>query len=190
MTNVVQQLRTPKKIYGFFVGIIDQHAVQRVANGLTNAVNNTVEEVHMLFQSTGGMVGDGICLHNIFETAPVRIHLYNAGSIASIGVIAYLGAKMRISTESATFMIHKTYFSPVQATAETLQSAADAAILDDRRVEAILHKKITLSDERWTAHKFADQWLSAEEALEAKLVTEIGEFSPPMGIQLLYLGAT
>jgi hypothetical protein len=87
-------------------------------------------------------------------------------------------------------MIHKTYFSPVQATAETLQSAADAAILDDRRVEAILHKKITLSDERWTAHKFADQWLSAEEALEAKLVTEIGEFSPPMGIQLLYLGAT
>jgi hypothetical protein len=31
--------------------------------------------------------------------------------------------------------------------------------------------------------------LSAEEALAADLVTEIGDFSPPKGTQLFYLGA-
>lgn len=110
MINAVsaQQPQTPKKAYGFFAGIIDQQAVQQVANRLTRAVNDGVEEIHMLFQTTGGIVGDGICLYNIFETAPLSIRLYNAGSIASIGVIAYLRADIRMSTKNATFMIHKT----------------------------------------------------------------------------------
>ena len=64
-------------------------------------------------------------------------------------MIAYLGADVRKSTSNATFMIHKTYFSPPQATAERLQSAANAALLDDGRIESILHQDVKLSDEKW-----------------------------------------
>jgi ATP-dependent protease ClpP protease subunit len=87
-------------------------------------------------------------------------------------------------------MIHKTYFSPVSATADRLQSAADTALLDDRRIEAILHEHVKLSDEKWNVHKAADLWLSADDALKAGLVTEIDDFSPPKGGQLFYLGPT
>jgi ATP-dependent Clp protease protease subunit len=180
--------KLPKQIYGFFAGPIDQQAVQRVCSGLMAAINGGVEEIHMLFQSSGGIVGDGIFIYNIFQTAPVDIILYNAGTVASIGVLAYLGADKRRTTRNATFMIHRTSFSPVGATSDRLQAAANAAALDDQRTEQILHDSVTLSQEKWDVHKVADLWLSADEALNAKIATEIADFAPPMGSQLFYLG--
>lgn len=177
-----------KEAYGFFVGPIDQQAAQRMANAINIATNNGIEQVHLLFQSAGGLIGDGVCIYNMIKNAPIDITLYNAGSVASIGVIAYLGGRVRKSTANAVFMIHKTSFSPVGATYDRLQAMADAAMLDDQRVEAILHHHVKLSPERWDVHKVADLWLSADEALQAGLVQEIGEFAPPKGQQMFYLG--
>jgi ATP-dependent Clp protease, protease subunit len=190
MTNgILPQAPQPlKEVYGFVVGVIDQQAVQRIANAVTIATNSGVEWVHLLFQTSGGMVGDGICVYNIFRAAPMTIKLYNAGSIASVGVIAYLGASERNTSANATFMIHKTFFSPIGATSDRLQAAANAAILDDQRVESILHKHISLTEESWGTHKVADLWLSADEALKVGLATKIEEFSPPKGQTLFYLG--
>lgn len=144
-----QQPQIPKHVYGMFAGQIDQQAVQRFANALTIASNNGVEQIHMLFQTPGGTVGDGICLYNLFRSIPIDISLYNVGTIASVGVIAYLGAANRKTTANATFMIHKTYFSPIAATTDRLQAAANAALLDDTRIESILHEHVTLPKEDW-----------------------------------------
>jgi ATP-dependent Clp protease, protease subunit len=76
-------------------------------------------------------------------------------------------------------MIHRTSFSPMGATADRLQAAANAALLDDQRTEKILHDCITSSEEQWKVHKVADLWLSAEEALKAGIVTDIADFAPP-----------
>ena len=84
-------------------------------------------------------------------------------------------------------MIHRTYYSPMQATSERLQSATNAAILDDRRIEAILQREITLTPEQKEAHRFADVWLSADEALAAKIVTNTGSFDIPPKIQIFNL---
>jgi ATP-dependent Clp protease protease subunit len=184
----IQQPKAPKPAYGYFVGNIDQQAVQRIANALTLATNNGVDEIHLLFQTAGGIVGDGICIYNLFQTSPINICLYNVGSVASIGVIAYLGADDRKCTTHASFMIHKTYYSPVQATAERLQSATNAAILDDARIEKILHDELTLDQEKWEAHKYADVWLSADDALKSCLATELADFYIPPQTQIFYLG--
>jgi ATP-dependent protease ClpP protease subunit len=71
---------------------------------------------------------------------------------------------------------------------DRLQAAANTAILDDQRIEAILHSHIALPQEKWEVHNVADLWLSADEALGAKLATEIDEFAPQKGEQLFYLG--
>jgi ATP-dependent Clp protease, protease subunit len=186
----LQQSQPMKNVYGFFAGMIDQQAVQRIANGITIATNNGVEQVHMMFQSAGGVVGDGICVYNIFRAAPIDIILYNVGTIASIGVLAYLGADERKASKNAAFMIHRTTFSPAAATSDRLQAAANAALLDDQRIEEILHSGVTLSPEKWDVHKVADLWLSADEAVKAGLATAIADFAPPIGTQLFYLGPT
>ena len=50
-----------------------------------------VAHVHLLFQSNGGTVGDGLCLYNFFRSLPISLTFYNTGSVASVAAIAYLG---------------------------------------------------------------------------------------------------
>lgn len=188
MTEDASDVLPRKKVFAVFAGNIDQVAVQRLANAIAIASQQGVHEIHLLFQTTGGLVADGICLHNLFVAAPIEVHLYNVGSIASIGVVAYLGGDFKYTTDNATFMIHKVTFSAQAATVDRLQSAANAAALDDRRIEEILQKHINLPKEKWDVHKVSDLWLSAEEAIAAKLADSIGEFSPPFGEQIYYVG--
>ena len=139
----------------------------------------------MLFQSGGGNVGDGIYIFNLFRSLPISLTLYNIGSIASIAVIAYLGAAKRITTSNATFMVHRT---PVGATSGKLQSADNTAILDEKRIEFILQSKLKLPEDKMKLRSVADLSLSADEAVAAGLATSIGDFMPPKGQLMFCIG--
>jgi len=184
ITPPTPQPQMPAELFAAFVGIIDQASVQRIIAGLGAAMANKVQRVHLLFQSTGGTVGDGIRLYNFLYRLPVEISLYNIGTVASIGALAYLGAKIRKTSPSATFMLHRTQVSPGGATEERLQALAKNVTLDDARTETILRARLKLPNDLWEMHKVADLWLSAEEAVKYGLATEIGEFAPPFGSQI------
>src|SRR5213080_2998307 len=98
----------PSEVWATFAGPIDQAAVQRALSNLATASGTGVKHVHLLFQSLGGTVGDGVCLYNVFRALPFDLTLYNAGSVQSIAVISYLGAKRRKASTHATFAIHRT----------------------------------------------------------------------------------
>ena len=185
MTNGVAP-DAPKELYGMFAGPIDQAAAQRISNAMMLAINNGVEGIHLLFQSGGGNAGDGIYVFNLFRSLPISLTLYNAGSIASVAVIAYLGAAKRITTSNATFMVHRTHFSPVGATSE---GPANTAILDEKRIEFVLQSKLKLPEDKLKLHSVADLWLSADEAVAAGLATSVGNFTPPKGQRMFYIGA-
>lgn len=178
----------PNEIYGVFAGQIEPGALQRIFNAAAIATANGVKHIHLLFQSTGGVVGDGIALHNFFRSLPIDLTIYNVGQISSVAVIAYLGAKNRKCSTHANFMIHRTYASPQYATSDRLHATAHGLTLDDKRTEAILRAHLKMPDEKWDTHKYADTWLTSDEALKAELVTEIGDFAPPLGQHLFYVG--
>jgi ATP-dependent Clp protease protease subunit len=171
-------------VYAAFVGAIDQATVQRIFSGLGSVMANKMQRVHLLFQSTGGTVADGVCLYNFLHRLPIEICLYNVGTVASIGALAFLGAKVRNASASATFMLHRTQISPTGATAERLQAITKNVALDDQRTEAILRYHLKMPDDLWEVHKTADLWLSAEEAVKYGLATKIAEFAPPFGSQV------
>lgn len=175
------------EVYGFFAGVIDQQAVQRICNGIAVASSNNVDHIHLLMQSTGGHPGDGICLYNLFRNLNTGLTVYNCGQISSIATLAYLGARNRKTSAHATFMIHRTYANPVGATSDRLQSVTQTLLLDDQRTEAILREALELTDDQWTSHKYQELWLSAADAIKCKLATEIGEFAPPIGQKLFSL---
>src|SRR5438876_1136744 len=95
-------------MYAVLSGHLDGQAVQRILANLSAASLNGVQSLHILFQSTGGGIGEGICLYNFFKTLTMDLTLYNVGSVASIATLAYLGAKHRKVSSQATFMIHRT----------------------------------------------------------------------------------
>jgi len=182
MTNGVAPA---KEVYGIFTGPIDQAAAQRISNAMSLAINNGVQGIHLLFQSGGGNVGDAIYLFNLFRSLPISLTLYNIGSIASIAVIAYLGAAKRITTSNATFMVHRI---PVGATSGKLQSADNTAILDEKRIESILQSKLKLPEDKMKLRSVANLSLSADEAVAAGLATSIGDFIPPKGQLMFCIG--
>jgi ATP-dependent Clp protease protease subunit len=137
-----------------------------------------------MFQSTGGYVGDGICLYNFFKSLTIDLTIYNAGFVQSIAAVAFLGAKKRKTSARATFMLHRATNSPQFATATRLQAVADSVILDDRRIESILKEHLALTPEHWTNMNHHDFIFSGEEAIKLKMAHEIGEFSPPPGTQI------
>jgi ATP-dependent Clp protease, protease subunit len=166
------------EVYATFAGAIDQSALQRIFQGISGAMANSVSHIHLLFHSLGGGVSDGICLYNYFRSLPIDLTLYNVGGVSSIATIAFLGAKKRKASTYATFMIHRTQSPAQSATSERLNAIAHSVIADDERTEAILRQHLKLTEDQWAVHRNADLWLTAKEAHECGL-TEIGEFAPP-----------
>ena|SRR5713101_1421891 len=175
----------PKEVYGTFAGPIDQQAVQRFFYNFGLAVTNGVGRVHLLIQSNGGFVDDGISIYNYLANLPIEVISYNEGTVQSIAVLPYLAGKIRRCADNATFLLHKTTFNvPVDATAELLRGRAQAAESSDKRTDNILHASIQLSEEKWALRDKFGLTLSADEAAQAGLVHEIRHFTPPQGCQL------
>jgi ATP-dependent Clp protease protease subunit len=179
--------KLPEEVYTIFCGPIEQATAQKIVGGLTTASVNKVKHVHVLFQSAGGYIGDGVFLYNLFHTMPIELTFYNVGQISSAGVIAYLGAKRRKTTRNATFMLHRGTNSTQFATSSKLKHITQTLVLDDERTEAIVRKHVKMPDELWQEMAFHDLYLSGEEALKYGFATDIGEFSPPIGIQVFNL---
>ena len=179
----------PPDVYAIFCGGIEQLTSQKVVNGLTIAMGGKVQHVHLLFQSAGGYVADGVFLYNLFRGIPIELTLYNVGQISSAGVVAYLGAKNRKTAANATFMIHRSTNSPQFATAAKLSHAAKSLVLDDERVEAIIRSHVKFPPELWAALEHNDIYFSGTEAVQFGLADEIKDFGPPLGTQVYNLSA-
>jgi ATP-dependent Clp protease protease subunit len=140
-----------------------------------------------MFQSHGGFIGDGIALYNFYRAFTTPLTLYNTGSVDSIAVIAFLGAKDRKVSKYATFMIHRSHRTMQAATAWQLEEAAASLRIDDARTEAILRAHITLDDTQWKALNYNDLTFNAEQAVEIGMADEIAEFVPPTSESIKYV---
>lgn len=173
-----------KEAWATFAGEVNQFSVNRLMHLFASASYEGYKHVHLLFQTNGGIVGDGIALYNFFRVLPVGMTIYNVGCIASVGVAAYLGAKDRVASKTAAFMMHKSSASLGGFTAERMSAHLKSLILDDSRVEAIFKNETALTNDHWAIHSRSDLWLSAEEAVQTGIASRIGDFSPPPGATL------
>ena len=170
--------------YVAFAGQIDQNSVQRFFSGFGGAMAKNIKSIHLMFQSTGGFIGDGICLYNYLQKLPIEVILYNSGTIASIATIVYLGGQKRKTSAQAIFMIHRSYNFPQAATQTHLKTVLKGLTLDDKRTEAILRRHINLTEDQWKQLDSNDLVFSAEEAVRIGLADEIADFTPPKGSQV------
>jgi ATP-dependent protease ClpP protease subunit len=169
----------PENVYGVFCGDINAANTQKLVQNLTIASNLIVKNVHILFQSWGGFIGDGVFLYNLLKTFPVSITLYNAGQVSSAGVLAFLGGKHRKTTKNAMFMIHKSQAPQQAASLQQLQMMERNLILDDARIDTIFRENLRLPDVVWVQLVHHDINISGEDAIKYGIAQEIGEFSPP-----------
>lgn len=169
---------------GYFTltGDVNSDMVRRVFEAISKMTVDGTRTAHILLQSNGGYVSDGICLYNVVTHAPVDFVMYNGGAVASIAVTLYLAGRLRVASDTARFMIHKSHATaPVGARPEALQIIAEGLMADDRRTEAILRRHVTLDETMWGVHAYSDLHLSASDAVGTGLIHRIGHFAPPPG---------
>jgi ATP-dependent Clp protease, protease subunit len=175
----------PPTLYASLVGPIISEAMARIFANLTGATRNGVTTMHLMMQSTGGNVGDGIALYNIFRTLPLDLHLYNGGMVSSVAVIAFMGGHNRYASAHSSFMIHRTRVSlQTPSTATQLRAFMASLRLDDKRTEAILRAHTKIPAARWRQLASNDVHFDAGEAVQFGLADSIREFQVPAGNQI------
>jgi ATP-dependent protease ClpP protease subunit len=179
-----QPQEPPEHVYGVYCGDINAANTAKLVNNLTTASNLRVKHVHLLFQSWGGYVGDGIFLYNAFSKFGLEVTVYNAGQVASAGVLAFMGAQHRKTTQNGVFMIHKSTNSGPPATVQTLNAITRSLILDDERIDGIFRERLKLPDEMWVQLIHHDVHIAGEDAIKFGIADALGEFAPPPGSQV------
>jgi ATP-dependent protease ClpP protease subunit len=173
-----------RQFYGFS-GMIDDNGVTRLATAFNLAVNGGFEEVHLCISSLGGYVHSGIYLYNHIRALPLKVVMYNVGSVASIAVAIFVAAHERYCSNHGVFMIHPTAVNPQAGmTATLLQSSLNSALADDLRTENILRERANIPEGVLADRKTKDVYITPDVAAAYGLVNEVREFSLPNGHQI------
>jgi len=178
----------PAVVYASFAGTIDQQSLSRLFANFAAAMQRGATTVHLLFQSTGGTIDDGIALYNFIRALPISLHVYNSGAVQSVGVLAYIAARHRHVSAQGSFMIHKTGVGagavPTGTTADQIKPIQASLLADDARVEAILKAHTTIPAQMWAQHERGNVAFNAQEAVNFGIAEDISEFVVPPGNQL------
>ena len=68
-------------------GDVNSDMVHRMFDAVAAMTEDGIDTAHVLLQSNGGYVSDGLCLYNFMASSPIRFVMYNAGAVASIAVV-------------------------------------------------------------------------------------------------------
>lgn len=176
----------PSSYFGF-TGMIEPAGVGRLAAALNSAANEGIETVHLAFSSNGGYVADGIYLFNHIRALPLKLVIYNTGSVSSIAVSVFLAAEERYCSRHSMFMIHPTTMGGAEMTARRLQSTLDAALADDQRTDDILRERSGIPAEVLAARRHSEVHIKPSQAVEFGLVQAVREFALPNGQHIVQI---
>ena len=166
-------------------GDVNSDMVHRVFEAVSAMTESGIETAHVLVQSNGGYVSDGLCLYNFLANAPIAFHMYNGGAVASIAVILYLSGSKRYASETARFMVHKSHATASPgARPDALNIIVEGLRADDARTEAILRQHIVFTPDQWGIHQYSDLHLNARDARIAHMIDAVADFAPPRGARL------
>ncbi len=179
-------LRPSQDFFALFSGVIDQNTVQKFFKNFALITQQKAQNMHLhlLIQSNGGTISDGIALYNLLKSAPLDVSVYNSGSVQSAAVICFLAGKRRVASRHAMFMLHRPTCAPQLMTTDELESVLTSLKIDGQRLDSILRSHLNFSEAQWSDFRNKEFWFTADDALKHGLITEIGEFSPPKGTQV------
>jgi ATP-dependent protease ClpP protease subunit len=172
-------------VFGTFCDDITPETLSRLYNNFAGATQRGCTEIHLLFQTGGGSISDGISLFSYLRGFPVNIHLYNTGGVDSAGLIAFVGVPVerRYATPHAAFLLHKgkrALLTPEGA--EGHLALSKMMTFENAHCETILRAETTIPADKWSEYTDgADVFITAQDALQYGLIGQIREFQPQTG---------
>ena len=138
--------------------------------------DSTIEMPHiqLLLSTYGGDVYDGLSLYDAIKNSKTCVDITCFGKIMSMGIVIMLASKTRKAYRNTTFMIHEVSSGSFGKVADM-----EDALIETKRLNKVLfdiireETGITKKKLDEIYEKKKDWFLTAEEALELGLITEI-----------------
>ena len=159
----------------------DETSADSFRRELQDLAADGVSELNVHIDSYGGEISEGWAIYNTLKDWPGQVNTYADGFVASAAVYPFIAGKKRYANPMSAFYLHQSW-TKAQGNADDLRKAAD----DIEKLNAIgleafaaagMDKAKILELER------DETWLTAAEALELGLATEIIDRSDEAGAQ-------
>ncbi len=157
---------------------------------LVNAANQGHDEIHLLLSTPGGSVSDGITLYNLIQALPVPVHIYNIGTVDSIGNVIYLAGQRKIAATNSSFMFHGVGFDITQPTRlelKDLQERIGTARNSQSLMANIIIRHTKLNIDQVNEMFLEMAHITAQEALERGITDEVCDIRLPKGLPMQQL---
>lgn len=131
------------------------------------------KQIDLHINSPGGNVFDGTTIYNLLKQHSANITTYIDGLAASIASVIALAGDKVIMAENALFMMHNPS-GMVMGTAQDMRSMADVLDKVSGSIATAYVGKSGRPEQEIRELMDSETWLTAEEAMSAGLVDEIG----------------
>lgn len=159
----------------------DETSPNSLRKQLEQLLKDGVTELDLHIDSMGGDVSAGWAIYNLLKDWRGTVNSFADGFVASAAVYPFLAGKTRAASPVSAFFLHKAWMLAAGNADELRKQADDLEKINDIGLEAFAaagmdREKIRELEDRET-------WLSAQEALELGLATEILDRSEETGTQ-------
>ena len=160
----------------------DEAWIKNVQNVMTSSgakfnpskIDIEMPHIQMLLSTYGGCVYDGLSLYDAVKNSNTEVDITCFGKIMSMGIIILLSAKTRKAYRNTTFMIHEGSSGFIGKVADMEESVEESKRLREVIFDIIEREtKIPKAKLDEVRKSRMDWFLTAEEALEYGLITEI-----------------
>ena len=160
----------------------DEEWIKNVQNVMTasgakfspSKIDIEMPHIQVLLSTYGGSVYDGLALYDAIKASKTKVDVIIGGKAMSMGTIIMLGSETRKAYRNTTFMVHEIASVHLGKLAELEDNLSESKRLQKILWDIITSEtKITQKQLDDIYEKKNDWYLSAEEALELGLITEI-----------------
>lgn len=149
----------------------DETSADSFRREINSLAADGVNELNVHIDSYGGAVSAGWAIYNVLKDFPGTVNTYADGFVASAAVYPFLAGRKRYANPMSAFYLHQAW-TVADGNADELRKAAD----DLEKFNAIGLEAFAaagMDKDRILELEKDETWLTASEALELGLATEI-----------------
>lgn len=156
------------------INIDDEEYTKNVKNMLD--IDFEVPHINIMLSTYGGSVYDGLSLYDVIKHSKTPVDVTCMGKIMSMGIIIMLASSNRRAYKNTTFMIHQVS-SGCFGRLEDMEEDIEETKRVNNLIFDIIAKNTKITKNKLNEIKKLkkDWYITAEEALELGLITEIIE---------------
>ena len=134
---------------------------------------DSIEPINMVINSEGGCVYEMLAIVDYIKSLPVPVNTICRGkAFSAAAVILANGTGSRYASKHSTIMFHQSS-AWLQGKQADVRASIHHVSEIDIMSNALLSEKSTLSADEWEQIQRTDYWLTADKALEIKVIDQI-----------------